>query len=277
MSSGIKSYFERKKRDLSDKSNDGDKRKKTRESSLDLSSSKVDDDSAEAPEVFSEGLDSPRWAEVLFKCLKDLERKVAEIHESQIKGGKQLEKVNESIQAINNKFVKFENEIKKKDEEIADLKKDVRNLTGKLCDVNNQLDRQEQYSTRNCLLLHGVDKTDHEVTDDIIIKTIKDKMDVEITPKSIDRTHRLGKKQQNTGRPRPIIVEFSTYNTRHEIFRNKKVLKGKRVSITESLTQKRVELLKKAREEHGFKSVWTQDGKILFVDNVDNKIKVYYD
>ena len=92
MSSGIKSYFERKKRDLSDTSNDGDERKKTRESSLDLSSSKVDDDSAEAPEVFSEGLDSPRWAEVLFKCLKDLERKVAEIHESQIKGGKQLEK-----------------------------------------------------------------------------------------------------------------------------------------------------------------------------------------
>ena len=28
MSSGIKSYFERKKRDLSDKSNDGDERKK---------------------------------------------------------------------------------------------------------------------------------------------------------------------------------------------------------------------------------------------------------
>ena len=99
---------------------------------MDLSSSKVDDDSAEAPEVSSEGLDSPRWAEVLFKCLKDLERKVAEIHESQIKGGMQLKKVNESIQAINDKFVEFENEIKKKDKEIADLKKDVRNLTGKL-------------------------------------------------------------------------------------------------------------------------------------------------
>ena len=179
MSSGIKSYFERKKRDLSDKSNDGDERKKNRESSLDLSSSKYDDDSAEALEVFSEGLDSPCWAEDLFKCLKDLERKVAEIHESQIKGGKQLEKVNESIQAINDKFVEFENEIKKKDEEIADLKKDERNLTGKLYDVNNQLDRQEQYSRRNCLLLHGVDETDHEVTDDIIIKTIKDKMDVD--------------------------------------------------------------------------------------------------
>ena len=63
-------------------------------------------------------------------------------------------------------------------------------------------------------------------------------MDVEITPESIDRTHRLGKKQHNTGRPGPIIVKFSTNNTRHKIFRNKKVLKGKGVSITESLTQR---------------------------------------
>ena len=70
-----------------------------------------------------------------------------------------------------------------------------------------------------------MDETDHEVTDDIIIKTIKDTMDVEITPESIDRTHRLGKKQQNTGRPRPITVNFSTYNTRHKIFRNKKSIK----------------------------------------------------
>ena len=277
MSTGIKGYFERKKRDLSDKSNDGDERKKTRESSLDLSASKIDDDSVETSEVFKEGLDSPRCVEVLFKCLKDLEKKVSEIHESQIKGGEQLEKVNESIQAINDKFLEFEAEIKKKNDEIADLKKDVKNLATQLYNVNNQLDRQEQYSRRNCLLLHGVDETDNEVTDNIIIKTVKDEMNIEISPESIDRTHRIGKKQQNSRRPRPIIVKFSTYNNRHKIFKNKKLLKGKGISITESLTQKRVEMLKKAREEYGFKSVWTQDGKILFVDEVDNKIKLYYD
>ena len=40
MSSTIKSYFERKKRDISDKSNNEDKREKARQSSLDLSLSK---------------------------------------------------------------------------------------------------------------------------------------------------------------------------------------------------------------------------------------------
>ena len=37
MSNTLKSYFGSKKRDLSDKSNDGDERKKAKESNLDLS------------------------------------------------------------------------------------------------------------------------------------------------------------------------------------------------------------------------------------------------
>ena len=55
-------------------------------------------------------------------------------------------------------------------------------------------------------------------------------------------------------------------------------LKLKSVSITESLTKRRVVELKKAREMYGFKNVWAQDGKVLFSDvNDRNKIKVFYD
>ena len=50
------------------------------------------------------------------------------------------------------------------------------------------------------------------------------------------------------------------------------------MSITESLTKRRVVELKKAREMYGFKNVWSQDGKILFSDvNDRNKVKVFYD
>ena len=55
-------------------------------------------------------------------------------------------------------------------------------------------------------------------------------------------------------------------------------LKGKTVSITESLTKRRVVELKKAREIYGFKNVWSQDGKIFFSDvNDRNKVKIFYD
>ena len=55
-------------------------------------------------------------------------------------------------------------------------------------------------------------------------------------------------------------------------------LKGKTVSITESLTKRRVVELKKAREIYGFKNVWSQDGKNFFSDvNDRNKVKIFYD
>ena len=48
------------------------------------------------------------------------------------------------------------------------------------------------------------------------------------------------------------------------------------MSITESLTPLRMEMLKKAREEYTIQNVWTSDGKIMFKDTTDNKVKIYY-
>ena len=52
-------------------------------------------------------------------------------------------------------------------------------------------------------------------------------------------------------------MKFARYHTRNKIFRKKKLLKGKQVSITESLTKRRMAELKEAREKHGFHDVWT--------------------
>ena len=108
-----------------------------------------------------------------------------------------------------------------------------------------------------------------------MIKTVNEELLEAITINEIDRSHRLGKSQ--AGKIRPVIVKFARYHTRNKIFRKKKLLKGKQVSITESLTKRRVAELKEAREKHGFHDVWTSDGKILYKGNSDNKIKVFYD
>ena len=42
----------------------------------------------------------------------------------------------------------------------------------------------------------------------------------------------------------------------------------------ESLTQKKVDILNKARNKHGFRNVWSADGKILYAGH-DDKIKNY--
>ena len=94
MSNTLKSYFWSKKRDNSDKSNDGDERKKAKEGSLIFLLNQDDAD------VFSEGIDSTRCVSILYYRLKNLGKKVNEIqllstttNDAQIKGTKQLKEV----------------------------------------------------------------------------------------------------------------------------------------------------------------------------------------
>ena len=126
--------------------------------------------------------------------------------------------------------------------------------------ANRPLDRQEQYSRRNCLLIHGINEENHENTDEVVINVLKKEMDEEITHLDIDRSHCLGNRKLDKSKPQPIIIKFSRYNIRARIFKNKRKLKGKRTSVTERLTKARMEKLQKAREKHGFWNVWSNDG-----------------
>ena len=63
-------------------------------------------------------------------------------------------------------------------------------------------------------------------------------MDIQILPNDLDRSHRI-ENSKTKNKERLIIVKFVRHNLRHNIFKNKKLLKGKGVSITESLTKYR--------------------------------------
>ena len=80
-------------------------------------------------------------------------------------------------------------------------------------------------------------------------------LELELTEKELDRTHRIGNPKSGNKRPRPIIVKFARYNTRRKVFLNKKRLKNTGISITESLTKHSMEFLKKARNEFGFNNL----------------------
>ena len=133
-------------------------------------------------------------------------------------------------------------------------------MSNKIETLEKSFDSQEQYSRRNCLLVHAIEEKEGEQTDKVIIDTIVEKMNIAITSDDLDRSHRIGKKKKGN-KSRPIIVKFSRYNARHKLFSNEKRLKGTNISITESLTATRMAKLKEARDEKGFKSVWTFDGK----------------
>ena len=143
--------------------------------------------------------------------------------------------------------------------------------------LEKEIDKHEQYSRRNYLLVHGIVETDDEVMDGLVIETISTNMNIEISPADLDRTQRVGKKKPGQNKPRPIIVKLSRDNVRKKAFSNKKNLKGSNESITEDLIPKRMEILKKARIEHGLTNVWTSDGMTLYNSATDDKVKLYYE
>ena len=209
MSNTLKSYFGSKKRDFTDKSNDGDERKKAKESNLDLSLNQDDTD------VFVEGIDFPRCVSVLYDCLVNLNKKANEIHlpstttnDAQIKSTQQLKEVNDAIKFINEKFEEFQADRRQKEWEIAELKITINSLNVRLDKADRTLDCQEQYPRRNCLLIYGIDEENQENTDEVVINVLKKEMDEEITHLDIDRSHRLGNRKLDKSKHRPIIIKF---------------------------------------------------------------------
>ena len=177
--------------------------------------------------------------------------------------------MNKAINFINEKFEEFEEKKKK----IKFLEKEINYLTKRIDQMDTVVDRQEQYSQRNCLLVHGIVEETVEDTDEKIINTLQQSMDGTIKTEDIDKSYMPGKpKPSKNANSCPIIVKFVRYNTRNRIHRNKKKLKGTGISVMEILTAKRINMLEKAREEHTFNNVWSHDGKIMFFDKNKNKV-----
>ena len=280
----IRSFLNRsnkKKRDLKSGSKENDAPKRQSEESPDVSCL----DSPTSPgNVFAESLRSNECVEILMNCLKNLEKEVKELKDlassnnaNQIKGERQLLDLKDAVDFISNKLDHFESDRleKKKIIEVSDLSEKVTYLRGKVDSITAETDRQEQYSRRNCLLIHGIPENKNENTDVLTMEVIDTMIDIKIVENNIDRTHRIGNQKKN-GKPRPVIIKFVRYNDRKKVFSSKKLLKDSGVSITESLNGFRMKKLTNTRENFGFRNVWTVDVGMFYSENGSQHPKIYY-
>ena len=158
-------------------------------------------------------------------------------------------------------------------EEVQSLKNENRLMKIKVAALQDEIDALEQYSRRNCLIFHGLPEEKGESTTDKILDIVHNKLMVPaitVTKRDIDRSHRLGKlakldgrqTRSSTSKPRPVIVKFTGYCPRYEVFAKKRNLKGSNIMVTENLTKKRYELLQKCMTALGKGNVWSYDGRI---------------
>ncbi|XP_041453251.1 uncharacterized protein LOC121406304 [Lytechinus variegatus] len=171
-------------------------------------------------------------------------------------------------------------DLHKYSEELATIRSSVNDLSRQLKEIRRQCEDQEQYSRRQCLRFHGIAEKRDENTDQLIIDVVRRNLGINLDPGHIDRSHRITPRsrsnvsQQAAQKPRPIIIKFSRYNTRHEIYKARSKLKGTDVFIHEDLTANRQAIVNKLRFHENVKKVWTLDGRITALNADGRKISI---
>lgn len=159
----------------------------------------------------------------------------------------------------------FENKIKvltdAYGEQVNKLKTDLQVCRDKIMLLENKNDDLEQYSRRNNARFFGIKEEMNENVEETVLLTVEKHMDIKIPPDSISRCHRIGKAKE--GKARPIIINFTNYKVKEQIFRSRKMLKGKNITIHDDLTKKRLNLLNAVRDKYGIRNTWTRDGNVF--------------
>ena len=113
--------------------------------------------------------------------MENIEKKMEELclatkntKESQIKSELQLVSTNEKINFISEKFDKWIDV--KKTKLLKICQKNPSEMAQRIDKLENLVDQQEQYSRRNCLLVHGIAETNDKNTDDLAVKTINERL-----------------------------------------------------------------------------------------------------
>ena len=163
-----------------------------------------------------------------------------------------------------------------RDEQIDGLVKKVATL-----EAEAEADRREQYSRRPNLRFQGIPEEDGENIDAVVIGTIQQKLGLtHIGADHLERSHRLGPKKDEQGRPRKraMIVRFRSEAVRDEVFRARTRLKeynrqfkDNQIHVNEDLTAKRAMLAYRTRQLKRQKQIadcWTYACRVLIKTNI---------
>ena len=182
--------------------------------------------------------------------------------------------------------VRLKSELDKKDRQIGDLREELTDMWVKVRELADRQDESEQYSRRNCVLVHGIPESDDESTDNLVMR-VGEAIGADVFTDQIDRSHRLGRKwTEGNGAKyhRPIICKMISHKTKLALMTKKKKLKttntlelfgADKIFINECLTKKRAMIAKEARllkKSGEVAETWTRDG-IVFVKTHSGLIK----
>ena len=140
------------------------------------------------------------------------------------------------IQELEDKFNNIQSEVKKFKEEVDDSIRHVEHVMKRDNDsVWEYAVKNEQYSRKNNLQIHGLEEEEGENLEGKFVKFVQENLHEEILrPDEIKIIHRIGPKKFNNGeqgsrsaRTRPVIVKLLSNKSKMKILLKRKQLKGK--------------------------------------------------
>lgn len=192
----------------------------------------------------------------------------------------------ELLNSVINRLEILEKKVYDKDEKNDELKTEVKRLETKVTTQTQENDRlhkqienmdetltrnrndAEQYSRINNLRIHGIPSRNNfepaEETTYNVMKTLKDKMDIEVRREDIDIAHRI---KQNAGQNTDILVRFQSRLVKDNVLMKRRTLKGTGIYINEDLTKlnQQVFMSIKRKMPDEVNAVFTRNGVIKYI------------
>ena len=144
----------------------------------------------------------------------------------------------------------------------------ISSVEERLAILENSIEKQEQYSRRENVILHGVPERENENVDnarkrvcDLFNANVKSKHWLEV---DLLRAHRLGGKRQDNSN-RPLIVRFIHFYDKLKVMRAKPDFKKLGISVNDDLTKNQRDELNKLRNR-GLKGYY-RGGKLVVDQN----------
>ena len=164
--------------------------------------------------------------------------------------------------------------IRRYEEDLAAKSREIVALQHRVEELEARSDDQEQYSRRTSVRISGVKEEQGEDVE-AVTRAIFAQLDVQ---PSINRVHRVGRKEQGSTKPRSILCQFASHPDKGMVMRKRKDLKAVRPNtyLNEDLTRARAKLLYSARllkRSRKIQDTWSADGRIGIKD-LNNRI--YY-
>ena len=203
----------------------------------------------------------------LREMITDIKDKIIEsvTHKIEVLEG-ELHGTNIENEKLRSKIQKLEKDIEMTDETVNKLQRSLEDTDRAFYGRSNEL---EQYSRRNNIRIWGIpEKVDGEkyesmeTTVSLVVKTLNEKMGLNLENRDIDIAHRIGKKMPNQP-DRCIIAKFtSRLNKMKSLKDRKKKLQGTNIKIQEDLTKLNLAVLKATWKNDDVERSWTTEGAI---------------